>query len=88
MMYYNTSADRSTGHRTVETFVDLVAENKSFHAVAYRYGHQKYFWTRLAIIMCKKGLEVDHYTDCFRPCLFPSHMERSKNTGKLVRVFD
>lgn len=87
-MYSKTSADRTTGHRTVENFITMVAEHKSLNELIMKYGHQKYFWTMLDIIMCKKGLEIDHCTGYFKPCLFPSHMERSRNTGKLIRVFD
>lgn len=88
MMYNNTSADRATGHCTVANFITMVEERKSLNSLIVKYGHQKYFWTKLDIIMCKKGLEIDHCTGSFKSCLFPSHMERSKNTGKLIRVFD
>lgn len=88
MMYNKTSADRTTGHCTVANFITMVEEHNSLNSLLVKYGHQKYFWTKLDIIMCKKGLEVDHYTGSFKPCLFPSHMERSKRTGKLIRVFD
>lgn len=87
-MYNKSSADRTTGHRTVENFFTMVEEHESLNKLIMKYGHQKYFWTKLDIIMCKKGLEVDHCTGCFKPCLFPSHMERNKRTGKLIRVFD
>lgn len=88
MMYNKTSADRATGHCTVANIITMVKEHGSLNSLIVKYGHQKYFWTKLDIIMCKKGLEIDHYTESFKPCLFPSHMERSKNTGKLIRVFD
>ena len=87
-MYNNTSADRATGHCTVANFITMVEARKSLNALIVKYGHQKYFWTKLDIIMCKKGLEIDHCTGSFKSCLFPSHMERSRNTGKLIRVFD
>lgn len=88
MMYNNTSADRATGHCTVANFITMVGEHKSLNSLIVKYGHQKYFWTKLDIIMCKKGLEIDHCTGSFKSCLFPSHMESSANTGKLIRVFD
>lgn len=87
-MYNNTSADRATGHRTVANFITMVEARKSLNSLIVKYGHQKYFWTKLDIIMCKKGLEIDHCTGSFKACLFPSHMERSKRTNKLIRVFD
>ena len=88
MMYTNTSADRNAGHRTADNFITMAAEHKSLNSLIVKYGHQKNFWTKLDIVLCKKGLELDHCTGYFKPCLFPSHMERSRNTGKLIRVFD
>lgn len=87
-MYNNTSADRATGHCTAANFITMVEARKSLNSLIVKYGHQKYFWTKLDIIMCKKGLEIDHCTGSFKSCLFPSHMERSKRTNKLIRVFD
>ena len=87
MMYNKTSADRTTGHCTVANIFTMVEENKSLSDLIVKYGHQKYFWTKLDIIMCKKGLEIDHCAGYFKACPFPSHMERSKNTGKLIRIF-
>lgn len=87
-MYNNTFADRATGHCTVANFITMVEEHNSLNSLIVKYGHQKYFWTKMDIIMCKKGLEIDHCTGSFKSCLFPSHMERSTRTGKLIRVFD
>ena len=89
MMTNKSSVDRTAGHRTAEKhFKEMVYEHASLNALLLKYGHQSNFWQRLELEMSHKDLEIDHYLVMLKRCPFKSHMERSKRTGKLIRVYD
>ena len=68
--------------------LDIIYEHADLCALLTKYGHQSNFWQRLELEMSHKDLEIDHYLGMLKHCPFKSHMERSKRTGKLIRIYD
>ena len=72
----------------MKNFINMIAEGQSLVTLMGSYGTQKYFWVKLEMVMCRKGLDIDHASMTFRRAIFPSHMEISKNTGRWIRCYD